>query len=313
MQWKSGTQDYDAAREATVSGGATTHTIPSLTNDTAYTIRVRADNATGAGAWSADAAGTPAAVTLTASAVGTATAKLTLAGHGGRWYYKYTVPGGDTSCTPVSGTAADPVRGAAADLTGLDAGTRYTFTAYRDAICATELASAAPFLTGPGQVTGVAAAARPRSLAVGWPAVTGAASYTVQWKSGAQRYESGGAREAAVGSATAYTIPSLTNGTAYTIRVRAANTTGAGAWSADAAGTPAAVTLTASAVGTRTATLTLANHDGVWYYRNMFHGGCMPTTHSTARRSTCRGSIRARITPSRRTARAPARAFPPTS
>ena len=267
VQWKSGEEDYAGAREATVSG--TTHTIPSLTNGTAYTLRVRATNATGTGAWSADAAGTPAAVTLTASAVRTTTARLTLARHDGAWYWKYTVPGG--------GQCSRKVGGATADLAGLDAGTRYTFTAYRDAVCATEIASAAPFPTRLGQVTGVTAAARPRSLKVGWTAVTGATGYTVQWKSGGQRYESGGAREATVGSATTHTIPSLTNGAVYTIRVRADNaTTGAGPWSADATGTPAPVTLTASAVGIFTATLTLANHDGNWWYKPTFERGCYP-------------------------------------
>ena len=262
VQWKSGAQDYESggAREATVRGGATTtRTIPALTNGTAYTIRVRATNATGDGAWSADAAGTPGAA-LTASAVGTTTATLALAGHDGAWYYRHTVPAGDTSCTRAGG--------ATASLDGLTAGTRYTFRAYRDAVCATEIASAAPFLTAPGRVTGVTATARHQSLVVGWTAVGGAASYTVQWRSGTQRYESGGAREATVGhGTTAYTIKSLTNDTVHTLRVRADNATGAGAWSADATGTPAAVTLTASAVEAATATLTLANHGGDWYWK----------------------------------------------
>ena len=259
VQWKSAGQQYAAAREATVTGGATTHAIPSLTNGTAYTIRVRADNAGGAGAWSADAAGTPSAVTLTASAVGSTTATLTLAGHDRRWYWKHTVPAGDTSCTGESGVTAS--------LSDLTAGTRYTFKAYGDAVCATELAGAAPFLTAPGQVTGVTAATRRGSLAVGWTAVGSATSYEVQWKSGAQGYESGGARAATVAGGTAYTIPSLTDGAAYTVRVRAINATGPGPWSADAAGTPAVASLTASAVESATATLTIASYGGDWYWK----------------------------------------------
>ena len=160
---------------------------------------MRADNATGAGAWSADAAGTPGAVSLTASAVRETTARLTLARHDGVWYHRYTVPAGDTSCTEASG--------ATADLADLSAGTRYTFTAYRDAVCATEIASAAPFLTRPGQVAGVTAAARHQSLRVAWTAAPGAAGYTLQWKSGAQGWEYGGAREATVAGGTTYTIP----------------------------------------------------------------------------------------------------------
>ena len=261
VQWRSGAQRYESggAREATVPGGAaTTHTIPSLTDGTAYTVRVRADNATGPGAWSADATGAPAAATLTASAIAGATATLTIANHAGGWYYRYTVPGGDTSCTAVGG--------ATATLSDLGAGTRYTFTAYRDAVCATELAST-PLLTAPGGVTGVTVAPWHRSLAVGWTAAPGASGYKVQWRSGAQRYQSGGDREATVGAGTSWTIPALTNGAAHSVRVRAINATGEGAWSSEATGTPVAATLTASAVQATTATLTIASQPGAWYYR----------------------------------------------
>ena len=47
-----------------------------------------------------------------------------------------------------------------------------------------------------------------------------ATGYTVQWTSGGQGYNTGD-RQATVtsGSTTRYTIPSLTNGTEYTVRV----------------------------------------------------------------------------------------------
>ena len=268
VQWKSGTQDLGAHREATVAG--TTHTIPSLTDGAAHVVRVAAANATGDGAWSAHATATPAPVSLTASAVRPTTATLTLASHGGPWYYKYTVPGGDTSCTAVAG--------ATADLAGLDAGTRYTFKAYGDRDCATELAAAAPFTTPlapPARVTGVTVAVVGSSLEASWTAVTGADSYTVQWRSGAQPWEHGGAREATVGSGVAYVIPSLTNGTPYAIRVRAVDVAGvAGDWSAEATGTPAAVTLTASEVGVDRLNLTIANYQRDWNYARADRGSC---------------------------------------
>ena len=53
-----------------------------------------------------------------------------------------------------------------------------------------------------------------------WTAVDTATGYTVQWTSGSQGYNTGD-RQAPVtsGSTTRYTIPSLINGTAYTVRV----------------------------------------------------------------------------------------------
>ena len=62
-------------------------------------------------------------------------------------------------------------------------------------------------------------------LVVTWTAVDTATGYTVQWMSGGQGYNTGD-RQAPVtsGSTTRYTIPSLTNSTAYTVRVIATRT-----------------------------------------------------------------------------------------
>ena len=254
VQWKSGNQNYDSSRQATPTGAS--HTITGLTNGTQYTLRVKATNGTGDGAWSADATGTPAAVTLTASAVDATTATLTLANHTGTWYHQYTAPDGGACSSAVSTTTAS--------LTGLTPGTSYTYKAYSTSTCGTELATASAFLTKPAQVTGVSAATGNTQLVVSWTAVTSATGYTVQWKSGTQEYGSG---RQATATGTAHTVTGLTNGTQYTLRVKATNGTGDGAWSADATGTPAAVTLTASSVEATTATLTLANHTGTWYHQ----------------------------------------------
>ena len=255
VQWKSGNQNYGSGRQATPTGAS--HTITGLTNGTQYTLRVKASNATGDGAWSADATGTPAAVTLTASSVEATTATLTIANHTGNWYHKYT--------TPSSGTCSSAaVTTTTANLTGLTPGTSYTYKAYSDSSCGTVLATASAFLTKPAQVTGVSAATGNTQLVVSWTAVPSATGYTVQWKSGNQNYDS--SRQATPTGAS-HTITGLTNGTQYTLRVKASNATGDGAWSADATGTPAAVTLTASSVEATTATLTIANHTGNWYHK----------------------------------------------
>ena len=170
VQWMSGSQGYNAGdRQATVTSGSTTrYTIPSLTNGTAYTVRVIATR-TGAtdGPPSAEMTGTPR----------------------------------------VPPPPPPPV---------------------------TDLA----------QVLGVGVAPGNAQLVVTWTAVDTATGYTVQWMSGSQGYNAGD-RQATVtsGSTTRYTIPSLTNGTAYTVRVIATRTgVTDGPPSAEVTGTPAVPT-----------------------------------------------------------------------
>ena len=263
VQWKSGNEEYNETRQKTVTSGAST-TITSLTNNTTYTVRVTAYNTTGDGAASTEVTGTPvapAAVSLSSSAVEATTATLSIVNHSGAWYYKKTVPTGDNTCTAVSS-------GTTASLTGLTAGTSYTYKAYSDTSCGTELTSAttdADFLTKPAQVSGVSVTAGSTSLAVSWTAVTG---YKVQWKSGSEEYNSGD-RQKTVTSGASTTITSLTNNTTYTVRVTAYNTTGDGEASTEVTGTPvapAAVSLSSSAVEATTATLSIVNHSGAWYY-----------------------------------------------
>ena len=78
VQWKSGGQNYNNIRRATIGSGSTTsHTISSLNNGTAYTVRVRATR-TGAndGAYSAEVMETP--VMLTAAGVTVSESALTV-------------------------------------------------------------------------------------------------------------------------------------------------------------------------------------------------------------------------------------------
>ncbi len=90
------------------------------------------------------------------------------------------------------------------------------------------------------QVMGARVAPGNAQLVVTWTAVENATGYAVQWKSGSQGYNTGD-RQATVtsGSTTRYTIPSLTSGTEYTVRVIATRT-GAndGPPSAEVTGTP---------------------------------------------------------------------------
>ena len=82
-----------------------------------------------------------------------------------------------------------------------------------------------PPVTDLEQVLGVGVAPGNAQLVVTWTAVSTATGYTVQWMSGGEDYNTGD-RQATVtpGSTTSYTIPSLTNGTPYTVRVIATRT-----------------------------------------------------------------------------------------
>ena len=80
-----------------------------------------------------------------------------------------------------------------------------------------------------------------QQLTVSWGAPNDGGSaiteYRLQWKSGGQSFNSSRQRTIAAPSRT-YTIPSLANGTEYTVRVRATNALGDSGWSAEAKGTP---------------------------------------------------------------------------
>ena len=82
-----------------------------------------------------------------------------------------------------------------------------------------------PPVTDLAQVMGVGVAPGNAQLVVTWTAVDTATGYKVQWMSSGQGYNIGD-RQATVtsGSTTRYTIPSLTNGTPYTVRVIATRT-----------------------------------------------------------------------------------------
>ena len=69
------------------------------------------------------------------------------------------------------------------------------------------------------RVTGVTLVEGVEELSVSWEEFPGASGYRVQWKSGAQIFASTRQHTITSGSTTTYTIPNLTAGTRYTIRV----------------------------------------------------------------------------------------------
>lgn len=93
----------------------------------------------------------------------------------------------------------------------------------------------------PGRVTGVGVAPRVGELAVSWNAVSEADGYKVQWRTSGQAFDTSRQRTVSSGSTTRDTIPNLTAGTRYYVRVIATKS-GAddGTASAEANGVPRA-------------------------------------------------------------------------
>ena len=117
------------------------------------------------------------------------------------------------------------------------------------------------------QVTGVTVAAGNARLVVEWTAVGNATGYKVQWKSGSQGYNATDRQPTlASGSTTSHTIPSLVNGTEYTVRVTATRTdANDGPPSAEKTGTLAAPTAPGVTVSETALTVTEQDTTGNSY------------------------------------------------
>ena len=127
--------------------------LEGLADGTAYGVVVRGRNASGYGAVSAPAWGTPGAATLSASGVGASSATLTIGQWDESWRYQRTTPSGGTCSAAVA-------KGTTASLSGLSEATGHAYAAYSgtDASCGTPLASV-EFLTLPGRLSGLKAEA----------------------------------------------------------------------------------------------------------------------------------------------------------
>ena len=199
--------------------------------------------------------------TLTASNVAATTATLTIAHHHAAWYYKHTNTGATCEGPVAAGTSAKA-------LTGLTAGTSYTYSAYSDSTCSTLLATASAFTTT-AQLTATSITASGATLTI--------SGHTGQW------WYQGGELGEALGSCTSVasgstaTLTGLDSNTLHEYKVYDQ----ANCATADLLTSVRFTTLhsgggpgfTASNITHHSARLTLSNHTGDWWYQGGSRSG----------------------------------------
>ena len=238
------------------SSSALTCTVTGLTNGTSYTFTVAATNSAGTSLpSSASSAVTPATTpdaplyAIATSSTGAATVSWTApTSNGGATISGYSVTDGSGDTCSTSGALTCTV-------TGLSAGSTYSFTIAATNAVGTGVASApsnsVTLPTVPGAPTGVIATPGSHYATVTWsaPSVTGGApiiGYTVSDGVGDTCTTSG---------ATACTVSGLTNGTSYTFTVRATNAVG------DSAASAASIAVTPATVPGAPTSVTVVAHN----------------------------------------------------
>ena len=250
-QQKAGGSDYGPWTDIDDASASLTHTVTGLTNGTSYTFKVRAVNSSGNSADSDEAAATPAAVPtkpVLAGASGDSSAVLSASvsstnGSGiTKWQYQQKagvadygpwvdIPSADTTITHT--------------VNGLTNGTAYSFrvravNGVGDSPDSDETTVTPGVPTEPqlAAVGGDSSAAL--SASVSSTNGSDITKWQYQQKAGVSGY--GPWTDIAdTGTSIAHTIAGLTNGTAYTFKVRAVNSAGNSAESDEATVTPAAI------------------------------------------------------------------------
>jgi hypothetical protein len=223
--------------QISTTNGVISATFPSLTNGTSYTFKVLAQNQQGDSLLSVRSAavipvipvGPPDAPTISLIAVGDRSATISWAAPtntGGAAITKYCVT------SNPGGFVVDNLSGSTltATISGLTKATTYTFTveATNSATFSSSVTSGSVIAVGPPDApTGVIATAISGSATVNWeaPTNTGGAAltgYTIELYKGTEIVYSYDFL-LTVSSELTYTLSSLTNGTSYTFKVIAKN------------------------------------------------------------------------------------------
>ncbi|MEO5744867.1 MAG: fibronectin type III domain-containing protein, partial [Terracoccus sp.] len=221
-------------------------TIASLTNGTPYAVEVRANNAIGSGASSTPASATPLTVpdapTSAAAAPDAASTNVTWiapAGDGGSAITSYTATAyTDADGSTTAGTSCTTAT-AACSITALDDGTTYYVSVVAENAAGTGIASAPRV-----QVTPLARPGAPTLNSL----TPGNAFLTLDYSAGSEgtypitgyQYQlNGGLWQTASSTTSPLSISGgLTNGTSYTVSLRAVSAAGAGTASDSLTATP---------------------------------------------------------------------------
>ena len=270
LQWKSGGQSFTSSRQRTIDAPSLTDTIPSLTNGTEYTVRVRATTALGDSDWSAQVKGTPregphvstvrvkepisCTVTFVALDFVNLEAATEYQAHlrfraQGSSSWTVLSPQGFWSSGLPSGAGRGELNGPspAFTLTDLAYETAYEVQAALDSGFVDGLATttfSTPNLSEVG-LTPLSPGDGTLGLRMTRPTSEGRVDgYLLQWKSGDEEYDDTDTseRQADVPGPgdREYTITGLDNGVEYTVRAMAYNDNGVGVPSSEVRGTPEA-------------------------------------------------------------------------
>ena len=252
-QQKTGNAPYGSWTDISGADDTTAeHIVTGLTNGTSYSFKVRAKNPVGGeGPASNEVTAVPRTVPTApqsfSATAGNGRVQLDWtapASDGGlpinRYQYRYKA--GSGSFTTWANVPGSNVNTTTYAVTGLTNGMLHTLevraaTASTFGVAAT--GTATPMAVAPGKPS-VTVQSRDTALYVSWTLADDGGSniteYQVQWKSGAQGFDS--SRQQAGLTGTNTLIENLINGTEYDVRVRAMNSIDWGPWSDIDSGTP---------------------------------------------------------------------------